>query len=121
MHGTQRCFLASGCSPRRQQRRVAEGSPPGEPIGHALVTVRHKRRRRAVTYQKYALRAPRVENPTGHVASSPSWRNLVRRSGEGEEVTGVTRPELSRSISFVGEQAEALARLPGDADDRFGS
>ncbi|MFV2073729.1 MAG: hypothetical protein ACC742_13905, partial [Thermoanaerobaculales bacterium] len=27
MHHTQRCFLASGCSPRRQQREVAEGSP----------------------------------------------------------------------------------------------
>ena len=58
MHRTQRCFLASGCSSRRQQRDVAEGSPSGEPIGHALVAVRHKRRRRAVTYFEYALRAP---------------------------------------------------------------
>ncbi|MFV2074064.1 MAG: hypothetical protein ACC742_15640, partial [Thermoanaerobaculales bacterium] len=66
MHHTQRCFLASGCSPRRQQREVAEGSPEGEPIGHALMTVRHKRRRRAVTYRKYALRAPQVENTTPH-------------------------------------------------------
>ncbi|MFV2073715.1 MAG: hypothetical protein ACC742_13835, partial [Thermoanaerobaculales bacterium] len=57
MHHTRRCLLASGCSPRRRQRKVAEGSPLGEPIGHALVAVRHKRRRRAVTYCEYALRA----------------------------------------------------------------
>ena len=36
-------------SPRRRLREVAEGSSPGEPIGHALAAVRHKRRRRAVT------------------------------------------------------------------------
>jgi len=81
IHRTQRCFLASGCSPRRQQRRVAESSPPGEPIGHALVAVRHKRRRRAVTYRKYALRAPQIENPTGHGTSPPSRRNPVRYAG----------------------------------------
>ena len=52
MHPTQKCFLTLGCSPRRQQRNVAEGSPQGEPIGHALMAVRHKRQRRAVTYCK---------------------------------------------------------------------
>jgi len=57
------------------------GSPPGEPIGHALVAVRHKRRRRAVTYRKYALRAPQVENPTEHGTSPPSRRKLVRYAG----------------------------------------
>jgi hypothetical protein len=44
-----RAFRKSCSSPRRRQRRVAKGSPPGEPIGHALAVVRHKRRRRAVT------------------------------------------------------------------------
>ena len=82
MHPTQTCFLTSGCSPRRQQRIVAEDSLQGEPIGHALMAVRHKRRRRAVTYCKVRLRAPRRENPPGHGASSPSLRNLVRYAGE---------------------------------------
>ncbi|MFV2074102.1 MAG: hypothetical protein ACC742_15830, partial [Thermoanaerobaculales bacterium] len=81
MHHTRRCLLASGCPPRRQQRSVAEGSPPVEPIGHAVMAVRHKRRRRAVTYCKYALRAPQVENATGNGASPPSLRNPVRYAG----------------------------------------
>jgi len=60
---------------------VAEGSPPGEPIGHALMAVRHKRRRRAVTYRKYALRAPQVENATSHDISQASRRDVVRSAG----------------------------------------
>ena len=60
MHPTQLCFLTSGCSPRRQQRNVTEGSPQGEPIGHALMAVRHKRQGRAVTYCK-VQGAPRRE------------------------------------------------------------
>jgi len=60
MHPTQTCFLALGCSPRRQQRIVAEGSPQGEPIGHALMAVRHKRQERAVTYCKVQA-APQSE------------------------------------------------------------
>jgi len=77
MYHTQRRFLPSGCSPRRQQRSVAEGSPPGEPIGHALVVVRHKRRRRAVTYCQVRLRA--LRGPAG----APS---AVRRWGSRAEV-----------------------------------
>ena len=38
------------------------------------------------TYRKYALRAPRVENPTGHGASPPSRRNPVRNAGKARRV-----------------------------------
>jgi len=76
MQRTRRCFLASGCSPRRQQRKVAEGSPQGEPIGHALVAVRHKRRRRAVTYCR--VRAPRPARP-GRVPQCRPPMGLVSR------------------------------------------
>jgi hypothetical protein len=33
------------------------------------------------TYRKYALRAPQVENPTGHGTSPPSRRNPVKYEG----------------------------------------
>jgi short-subunit dehydrogenase len=47
------------------------------------------------TYRKYALRAPRVENSTGHGTSPPSRRNPVRYAGydHGEIMTRLTSYE----------------------------
>ena len=101
MHNTQRCFLASGCSPRRQQRNVAEGSPPGEPIGHALVTVRHKRRRRAESPPTAAQSGRRLAPRRAHRT----------RAGGGE----TQAPEARRNVPQV--RAPRPAR-PGQGPQR---
>ncbi len=80
---------------------MTEGSPQGEPTGHALMAVRHKLLRRAVTYCRVRLRAPRREAPPGHGTSSPSLRNLVRYAGQGDrpvrnEAGDGSGPELGR-------------------------
>jgi len=123
MQRAQRCFLASGCSPRRRQRRVAEGSPPGEPIGHALAAVRHKRRRRAVTYRKYALRAPRrpqrrpLRAPWSRILGAATTAMSLHRRGTATTKTGPCRRNPlgrwgSRPISALLVVDDARASTP---------
>ncbi len=90
-----RAFHKSCSSPRRQQREVAEGSPEGEPIGHALVAVRHKRRTRAVTQFNHACVARFTKNPTTHRPSPTSLPTPVRRP---ESIS----PETKRWCVVVG-------------------
>jgi len=108
MRRAQRCFLASGCSPRRQQRNVSEGSPPGEPIGHALVAVRHKRRRRAVTYREYALRA--LEARLGPPVPSADGSREPRSRREEEVDARASSTTSNAEIGHDPHRPEGLRR-----------
>jgi len=79
-------FLASGCSPHRQQRRVAEGSPPGEPIGHALVAPAEPLgRKRNISRHLAGLATRRGEKcgliPDRSVPLGLSWRPENGKTG----------------------------------------
>jgi len=51
------------------------------------------------TYCTYALRAPQVENPTGHGTSPPSRRNRVRYAGQLLGLNIAVKPMTSGSSS----------------------
>ena len=83
IHRVQRCFLASGCSPRRQQRRVTEASSGIDRAERVHVTI-------GVVLLVFAAFAtlPGVYLPLGPVGIDPGWQWAVNQAHDAGLVFG---------------------------------
>jgi hypothetical protein len=117
MHHPQECLLASGCSPRRRQRSVAEGSLTGKPIGPkgygaASRLVSRPRKRVAV-----GRLLPATATSRFHLRVAAAWPRFLRcpsSAMDGHRLCrGASNPETWRTQgTTLGSQPEALGRKP---------